>query len=129
MTTASWATGRSLVPAVRTTTRPLGVRGVGDEAGSQNVRPTRSCSAWGKSCGEVGGLLGVDARGEAILARLDELTDDALDPLRRLAFAEDHFGEAAALTAVQIDLGETEVRHGRFMQSSQRRLDARAPGM
>jgi len=37
---ASRATGMSLVPAVRITTRPIGVGGF---VGSQNVRAVRSC--------------------------------------------------------------------------------------
>ena len=59
--------------------------------------------------GQVLGLLGADARGQAVLPGLDELAHDALDPLGRLALAEDHLGEAAALAAVQIDVGEAQV--------------------
>ena len=47
VTAASWATGRSLVPAVNTNTLPAGA-GRSPGAGSQKVRATRSCSAAGK---------------------------------------------------------------------------------
>src|SRR5262245_57689766 len=48
VTSASWATGRSLVPAVTTYTCPDFALGSVD-AGSQNVRASRSCSACGNT--------------------------------------------------------------------------------
>ena len=93
-------------------------------AGSQNVRATRSCWACGKCGRRCGGLLVADARGQAILAGLDELADDAFDPFRRLALAEDHFGKAAALAALEIDVGVAQVDLHGFIQACQSAVDA-----
>ena len=124
VTTASCATGKSLVPAVRTTTRPLVFRGVAEAAGSQKVRADAVLFGVGKGRGEMSGLFEVHARGQAVLVGFEELADDALDPLRSFALAEDDFGEAAALTAVQIDHGVTEFRDRRFAQPLKSRLHA-----
>ena len=68
MTSASRATGRSLVPAVMTD--PASDRACGS-SGSQDVRPSWPCL--GKVAGQVCGLLRVDPRGQAILTGLGEL--------------------------------------------------------
>ena len=45
-------------------------------------------------------LLVADARRQAVLFRVDQLADDALDPFVRFALAEDDFGKAAAARPV-----------------------------
>src|SRR5262249_41864061 len=104
--TASRATGRSLGPAGLTTTRPAG--GPGGAGG-------RAEGAVVLGLGEVPGqgrrLFGADPGGQAILAGLGQLAHHAFHPLVRLALAEDDFREAAALAAVQIDVGVAQVGH------------------
>ena len=50
------------------------------------------------------GLLGVDARGQAVLTGCRELPHHTRNPFAGLALAEDHFREATALPAVQVDV-------------------------
>src|SRR5262249_32722475 len=58
----------------------------------------------GKLVGQKFCLLVADARGQAVLARLGQLADDLDDPFAGLALAKDHFGKAAALAAMEIDV-------------------------
>ena len=100
MTSASCATGRSLVPAVTTQTCPTGA-GRSPGAGSQNVRASRSCSACGKCRGEVVGLGRIHPRGEAVLPGRRESPDRPFDPFRRLPLGEHDFREPAPVLAAR----------------------------
>jgi hypothetical protein len=80
--------------------------------------------ALGERLGQCGGQWLADAGGQAILFRFDELPHDAFDPLDRLAFAEDDFGETTAFAAVQVDVGKAKVGYWRRTKASERRLDS-----
>ena len=86
-----------------TARRSRGRRGGGEPKGAADA----VLLGLGKSRGEMDGLLAVDAGGQAILVRFDQLTDNALDPLGSFTLAKDHFGETAALAALEINLGES----------------------
>ena len=62
--------------------------------------------------GQVLGLLVADARGQAVLPRLDQFGDDAGDPVAGLALAEDDLGLALPQGTVMIDAGELEIFEG-----------------
>ena len=106
MTRASSATGRSLVPAVTTTTlpelRPAGRRPGGSGRSGRarcarpRGRPPRRCAA----------AAGVDPGHQPPLPVPIEGPEDRLDLLGGLALAEDHLGEPAADAAVEVDRGE-----------------------
>ena len=76
----------------------------------------------------MGRLLRIHARAQAVLVGLDESADDAFDPRRRLTFAEDDFGKAAAVAPVKIDLREPKVGNGLGPQRSNGLFDARPTG-
>ena len=83
------------------------------------MRARRSCSASGKHFTRWAQLGIVDPRAETILFRLGQSPSHPFDPLRRLPFAEDHFREAAAGLAFEVDLREAEVRRPlQFTQGS-----------
>src|SRR5262249_56978690 len=74
------------------------------------------------------GLLVADARGQAVLSGLAEFADERFHPGGRLAFAENNFRKSAAGAAVQVEAGETQLRHRR-RQTTQRRGDAQTAGL
>src|SRR5262249_30000956 len=74
------------------------------------------------------GLLVADARGQAVLSGLAEFADERFHPGGRLAFAENNFRKSAAGAAVQVEAGETQLRHRR-RQTTQRRVDAETAGL
>jgi hypothetical protein len=47
-------------------------------------------------------LFVVHSSGQTVLLPFDEFPNDSLNPFAILPFAEDHFGEAAALPAMQV---------------------------
>ena len=108
VTSASCATGRSLVPAVTTSTFPRD-SAVHPACGSQKVRASRSCSAAGSSPCEVLRLGRVHARDEAVLPGFREPPDRAFHPLRRLPLGKHHLREAAPLPAVEVERREAQV--------------------
>jgi hypothetical protein len=55
-----------------------------------------------------------------MLFRVDQLADDACDPGAGFAFTKDHFGKAAPLPALQIDVGVTQVGDGGWVNGVQR---------
>jgi hypothetical protein len=81
-----------------------------------------------KVLGQVGRLLGIDARGQAMLSVLDQLADHVADPLVGLPLAEDDLGEAAAFAPVQVDVSEAELGDGRGPELLQCRLDMKRAG-
>jgi hypothetical protein len=72
----------------------------------------------------MSGLLGVDAGGQTVLARINQMANDALDQLRSFPLAKNHFRKAAALAAVQNDVRETDIGDRRLVQPAQCRLHA-----
>jgi hypothetical protein len=58
-------------------------------------------------------LVVVNTGGEAVLLGSGKLGNDGLYPRRRFTFTINNFRKAAALAAMQIDVGETEVGDGR----------------
>jgi hypothetical protein len=63
----------------------------------------------GKAALQVLGLLGTDARRQAILTFFDEPAHNAFHPTRRFPFAKDNFRMAAAAVTFEIDLSEAKV--------------------
>ena len=102
-------------------TRPSGGRGSG---GQPEGAGDAVLLGGGENRGKVGGLLVADARGQAILPRLDQFWTTPSTHCARLALAEDDFGKAAALAALQIDVGEAEVGDGGLGQFANGGLDA-----
>src|SRR5437588_11597068 len=68
-------------------------------------------------------LLGINARGQAILAGFCQFADHALDPFSRFALAKDDLRETAALPAMEIDMGKAQVGHGRIAKALQDGID------
>jgi hypothetical protein len=77
----------------------------------------------GKLSREIGRLFVADSRRQAVLPCFDQPTNDACDPLAGFALAENHFGEAAALAAMQIDMRVAEIGHMRLVQLAQGLFD------
>jgi hypothetical protein len=82
----------------------------------------------GEVLGEIVGLLGGDARRQAVLSRFGQLAHDAADPFARLPLAENHLREAATLAAVQIDVGITQLGDRRH-ELPRRRVDIHLAGL
>ena len=77
-----------------------------------------------KVLSEHDGLLLADACRQTILARCDQLPDDAFDPLRGLALAKNDLGKAATLSSLKVYVGESQVDLGRIIETRQGRLNA-----
>ena len=72
-------------------TRPPPCEPAARKCGRRDLAPPA-----GKHAGQMLRLLVIDPRRQAILTRLDQLADDALDPRGGLALAENDLGKAAA---------------------------------
>jgi hypothetical protein len=77
---------------------------------------------------EVLSLLGADASGQAILTGFDELANYSLDPIPRLAFAENDFGKPASLSTMQVNVRKAQVRDRSGIDPSERSLDVELAG-
>ncbi len=74
--------------------------------------------------GEVLCLFSVDARGQAVLAGLGELPDNALHPRGRFAFAENNLRVAAPFLALQINVSKAQIRERRLLKAMERCVHA-----
>ena len=66
-------------------------------------------------------LLGVDARGQAILIRRDEPMHDALDPAAASCLRRRSLRESRSAVPIQIDLGKPQIDHVALLNMVQRR--------
>jgi hypothetical protein len=74
------------------------------------------------------GLFGTDARGQAVLPCFAEFADDPVNPFGSFALAENHFGESAALTAIEVHLSVTKVGQRRKLQALKGGIHAKLAG-
>ena len=77
----------------------------------------------------MGRLCVADARRQTILSCLDQLADDAFDPFAGFAFTKDHFGKTTSFAALEIDVGISEIRHGREVKALHGQVDAQLSGL